>query len=80
MAKKNMSAEASDDILMQIFNQIDEDGSQSIERQELVNFLKHADFNLTTVAPIENQQTFGLQRKKTMTEVREEVKFDTTDV
>lgn len=74
MAKANLTTEASDDILMQIFAQIDEDGSRDIQRAELVNFLKHADVNLAGVAPVQAQQTFGLHRQKTMTEVREEVK------
>ena len=72
MAKANLTAEASDDILQQIFAQIDEDGSRDIERVELVNFLRHADFNLTGVALVQKQETFGLQRQHTMAEVREE--------
>ena len=60
MAKANLTTEASDDILMQIFAQIDEDGSRDIQRAELVNFLKHADVNLAGVAPVQAQQTFGL--------------------
>ena len=76
MTKAKLSVEASDEILMQIFNQIDQDGSRSIDRVELVNFLKHADFNLTAVAAYSKNKTVGNQKKKkTMAELHEAAKL-----
>ena len=49
MEKKGIKVEATEDILIQIFNQIDEDGNKQIERAELVGFLKNCDFNLSSV-------------------------------
>ena len=59
-----MNVEPTNDIVRQIFKTIDTDNSQSIERVELVNFLKSAgDFNLAEVNmdqnKVGNQQTFG---------------------
>ena len=79
MTKAGLTVEASDDVLTQIFNQIDEDGSESIERAELVNFLRHADFNLTAVAAVSTSQSSGLRRKKTMREHNEERKNEPSE-
>ena len=57
-----MEVEASEDILLQIFNQIDEDGNKQIERAELVNFLASGEFNLDGVRIREKHPDSHVQR------------------
>ena len=47
-----VTAEASQEIMTQIFNQIDVDKSQTIERQELIDFLKTVEMDLSEVTII----------------------------
>ena len=55
MAKKGVEVEASEEILKDIFNQIDEDKSKTIERVELVNFLLNCEFTLSTDVQIKQK-------------------------
>ena len=45
-------------LLMHIFNEIDEDGNQTLDRQEMFEFVKKKDFKEPqTPAPLERTQT-----------------------
>ena len=57
-----------DGLIMQIFNDIDEDGNQSLDRKELFDFIKKQDFKEpNTPAPMQKKKTFtqqGIDSKK----------------
>ena len=49
-----------DGLIMQIFNEIDEDGNQSLDKQEMFDFLKRVDFKEPNVpAPLMKTKTLS---------------------
>ena len=64
----NKQSEPTEEQISQIFNQIDEDGNQSIERDELFNFLKVRNyFDFSTLINIKPES----KRRNTLTIVRQ---------
>ena len=63
----NKHSEPTEDQINQVFNQIDEDGNQSIERDELFNFLKVRNyFDFSSVLSVQPE----MKRRNTITMVR----------
>ena len=49
-----------DGLIMQIFNEIDEDGNQSLERKEMFDFIKKQEFKEpNTPAPLQRIMTIN---------------------
>lgn len=58
--------------MMDIFKQIDVDNSQTIERDELINFLKKIEVNIENVTIISDLHTSTFKKMKTWAEINED--------